>query len=44
MFSLPKPYKLRIQIMRTVSVSSPGDKLNLPPLPDNVDKDVNDWF
>ena len=30
--------------MRTVSVSSPGDKLNLPPLPDNVDKDVNDWF
>lgn len=30
--------------MRAVSVSSPGEKVKLEQLPDNVDKDVNDWF
>lgn len=30
--------------MRAVSVSSPGEKVRLPALPENVDKDVNDWF
>ena len=30
--------------MRAVSVSSPDEKVRLPALPENVDKDVNDWF
>lgn len=30
--------------MRAVSVSTPGEQANLPPLPDDVDKDVNSWF
>lgn len=30
--------------MRAVSVSSPGEKVKLDKLPDNVNKDVNDWF
>lgn len=29
--------------MRTVSVSSPGQAVSLPALPDAVDKDVSDW-
>lgn len=30
--------------MRAVSVSTPGEAPKLPPLPPEVDKDVNDWF
>lgn len=30
--------------MRAVSVSSPGDKVSMPLLPDSVDKDVGGWF
>lgn len=29
--------------MRSVSQSSPGEKVSLPNLPENVDKDVSDW-
>lgn len=30
--------------MRAISQSSPGEKPKLPPLPENVDKDVNEWL
>lgn len=30
--------------MRSVSVSTPGEKFELPKLPDSVEKDVSDWF